>query len=56
MENVKNVIDEYISGDFEKRLNLFLTHRSLRNEFDCIERGEKIISQCCECFNLQEAA
>ena len=56
MESIKNIVDEYKSGDFEKRLNLFLTYRSLRNEFDIIEEGEVTPSRCCECFNLQNAA
>ena len=33
MRYSKRIIKEYRNADFEKRVNLFLSHRSLRDEF-----------------------
>ena len=33
MRDSKSIIEEYRNADFEKRVYLFLSHRSLRDEF-----------------------
>ena len=40
MENIKNIIEEYRNSDAEKRLYLFLSHRSLRDEFINIDQSD----------------
>ena len=40
MKNSENIIEEYRNADFEKRLYLFLSHRSLRDEFLEIDQSE----------------
>ena len=40
MRDVDRIIEEYRKSDFEKRLYLFLEHRSLRNEFVDIDMEE----------------
>jgi len=40
MRDYKNIIDEYRSADSEKRLYLFLSHRSLRDEFLEIDQSD----------------
>ena len=39
MNHIDQIIEEYKNSDFEKRLNYFLTFRSLRTEFIEIEKG-----------------
>jgi hypothetical protein len=40
MRDHKNIIEEYRHADFEKRLYLFLSHRSLRDEFLEIDQSD----------------
>lgn len=40
MKNIQNLLQEYRNSDAEKRLNLFLQHRWLREEFDVIDRTD----------------
>jgi hypothetical protein len=40
VENIKNILEEYRNADAEKRLYLFLSHRSLRDEFIAIDQSE----------------
>ena len=41
MRDMMNILDEYLKGDAEKRLDLFLEYRSLRGTFGRIEQKEK---------------
>ena len=40
MRDMMNILDEYLKGDAEKRLDLFLGYRSLRGRFSKIEQNE----------------
>ncbi len=40
MRDMMNILDEYLEGDAEKRLDLFLGYRSLRGRFGRIEQNE----------------
>jgi len=40
MRNNQNIIEEYRNADSEKRLYLFLSHRSLRDEFLEIDQSD----------------
>ena len=40
MRDIINILDEYLKGDAQKRMNLFLSYRSLRSNFYEIERNE----------------
>lgn len=40
MKDSKSIIEEYRNADTEKRLYLFLSHRSLRDEFLEIDQRE----------------
>ncbi len=40
MRDYKSIIEEYRNADFEKRLYLFLSHRSLRDEFLEIDQSD----------------
>ena len=40
MKDSKSIIEEYRNADFEKRLYLFLSHRSLRDEFLEIDQSD----------------
>lgn len=40
MRDVNRIIEEYRNSDFEKRMYLFLEHRSLRNQFTEIDIEE----------------
>jgi Rad3-related DNA helicase len=40
MRDIINILDEYLKGDAQKRLNLFLSYRSLRRQFYKIEQNE----------------
>jgi len=59
MRASKNIIEEYRNADAEKRLYLFLSHRSLRDEFleidqsdTSVEFSEKPIKNTCRmCVN-----
>lgn len=59
MRDYKNIIEEYRNADFEKRLYLFLSHRSLRDEFLEIDQsdtsvefsGKPIKNKCAMCAN-----
>lgn len=42
MREIKEILEEYKGGDFKKRLDLYLEFRSLRREFDDMERGEAV--------------
>lgn len=44
MKDSKTITEEYIKGDFEKRLNLFLECPQLRDEFMQIEQ-EEVLAQ-----------
>jgi hypothetical protein len=35
---IEQVLNEYLTGDEDKRLCLFLTYRELRDEFSCIDQ------------------
>jgi hypothetical protein len=41
MRDIINILDEYLKGDAQKRLNLFLSYRSLRSQFVKIEQNER---------------
>ncbi len=41
MNNSSQVIETYKNADFAKRLNLFLSHRSLRNQFAAIDEMDR---------------
>ena len=41
MNENTQIIETYKKADFEKRLNLFLSHRSLRGQFTKIDNREK---------------
>lgn len=41
MRDMDCIIEEYRKSDFEKRLYLFLEHRSLRSQFTDIDMEEK---------------
>jgi hypothetical protein len=43
MRDLKNIIEEYRDADSEKRLHLFLQHRSLRDEFLQIDQSENSV-------------
>ena len=36
-----NILDEYCKGDEQRRMNLYLTYRTLRSRFDKIEQKER---------------
>jgi hypothetical protein len=40
MRDYKNIIEEYRNADSEKRLYLFLSHRSLRDDFLEIDQSD----------------
>ena len=40
MKDNKNIIEEYRNADSEKRVYLFLSHRSLRDEFLEIDQSD----------------
>jgi hypothetical protein len=41
MRDIIDILDEYLKGDTQKRMNLFLSYRSLRSQFYEIERNER---------------
>ena len=41
MNTTQQIIEAYKSADFEKRLNLFLSHRSLRDQFAQIDDRQR---------------
>ena len=43
MRDSKSIIEEYHNADFEKRLYLFLSHRSLRDEFLEIDQSDTLV-------------
>ncbi len=43
MKDIQIIIEEYRNADFETRQYLFLSHRSLRNEFLEIEQQETAV-------------
>ena len=43
MEDIKNILEEYRNADEEKRLYLFLSHRSFRDEFITIDQSDASI-------------
>jgi hypothetical protein len=43
MRDYKNIIEEYRNADFEKRLYLFMSHRSLRDEFIEIDQNDTAV-------------
>jgi hypothetical protein len=43
MRDNNNIIEEYRNADFEKRLYLFLSHRSLRDEFIEIDQSDTFV-------------
>ena len=59
MRDSKNIIEEYRDADAEKRLYLFLSHRSLRDEFLEIDQSDtsvgfsetRIKNKCRMCGN-----
>ena len=59
MRNNKNIIEEYRNADSEKRLYLFLSHRSVRDEFLEIDQSDtsvgfsekRIANKCRICGN-----
>ena len=40
MEKIESILSEYRSGDMQRRLYLYLEHRSLRGDFMEIDRNE----------------
>ncbi len=59
MRDNNTIIEEYRNADFEKRLYLFLSHRSLRDEFLEIDQSDtsvgfsenRIKNKCGMCRN-----
>jgi len=59
MSDSRNIIEEYRNADFEKRLHLFLSYRSLRDEFLEIDQSDtsvgfsakRIKNRCRMCGN-----
>jgi hypothetical protein len=57
MEDIKNTLEEYRNADAEKRLYLFLSYRSLRDEFLTIDQCDTSVktspkhvkNKCCMC-------
>ncbi|CAB5082930.1 hypothetical protein D3OALGA1CA_2961 [Olavius algarvensis associated proteobacterium Delta 3] len=47
MKDVTDIVDEYRNSDFERRLSLFLCHRSLRDEFMSIDQEESRKPEIC---------
>ncbi len=43
--DVKSILEEYQKSDFEKRLYLFLGHRSLRKKFADIDQSTPLIQR-----------
>lgn len=41
MNTTQQILEVYKSADFEKRLNLFLSHRSLRGQFAQIDDSQR---------------
>lgn len=41
MNATKQILETYESADFEKRLSLFLSHRSLRDQFAQIDDNQR---------------
>ena len=41
MNTTQQILDVYKNADFEKRLNLFLSHRSLRDQFAQIDDSQR---------------
>ena len=41
MDNIESILKLYQSGDFEQRLSLFLSHRSLRDRFTQIDASQQ---------------
>jgi hypothetical protein len=41
MNNSTQIIETYKKAEFEKRLNLFLSYRSLRNQFTKIDNKDR---------------
>jgi Na+-transporting NADH:ubiquinone oxidoreductase subunit NqrF len=41
MREIMHILDEYLKGDAKKRLDLFLSYRSLRSQFYKIEKNER---------------
>jgi hypothetical protein len=41
MHNANQIIDAYRQADFETKLNLFLSHRSLRDQFSQIDERDR---------------
>lgn len=63
MKDYKNIIEEYRNADSEKRVYLFLSHRSLRDEFLDIDQSDKpvgfsekpIKNKCRMCGNWRQS-
>ena len=53
MEDIKSIIEEYKKSDYEKRLHLFLDHRSLRKEFADIDQSSPTLIKREECFDFR---
>ncbi len=59
MKDNKNIVEEYRNADSEKRVYLFLSHRSLRDEFLEIDQSDtsvgfsekRIKNKCRMCRN-----
>ena len=47
MKAIKTITEEYLNGDVEKRLHLFLECPLLRDEFIQIEQGEALAQSTC---------
>jgi hypothetical protein len=45
MRDIQNIIEEYRNADAEKRLYLFLSHRSLRDEFINIDQRDASVKR-----------
>ncbi len=63
MRDSKSIIEEYRNADFEKRVYLFLSHRSFRDEFLDIDQSDKpvgfsekpIKNKCRMCGNWRQS-
>ena len=54
MNQLDKIVEEYASADEERRLSMFLSHRSLRNRFIEIDRSESDLAARTQPSDLKE--
>lgn len=54
MTTTNQIIRDYENADFERKLNLFLSHRSLREQFARIDDNQRRSSAASCVANLQQ--